>query len=77
MQTLKEMNKKLLNDKESTFDKLKSQIDQLSSCNNAESKEGLKTVQELERQVESLIKSIGRAEILIEEKEKTIGTLAI
>ena len=72
MHTLKNVNKKLLADKNKTIDKLKNQFDQTPSLSKSQYTEGLKNVYNLEQQINSLVKSITRAENMIEEKDKLL-----
>lgn len=77
MHTLKDLNKKLLAEKDLTIDKLKNHFDSVSLLTRSDNKEGFKTAVELEQQINSLIKTVSRAEGLIEEKDKSIGKLIL
>lgn len=70
--TLKEKNKKLLKEKDITINKLKNHIDLVSSWSNYDNSEGLRTVHTLEQQINSLVKSITRAENIILEKDSNL-----
>lgn len=73
MNTLKNMNKKLLTEKESTIGKLKHHADQVSLLTRSDNYEGKMNICELEQQVSSLVKAVNRAEGLIDEKDRTIS----
>ena len=75
MHTLKNIDKKLLEGKNSVIDKLKNQFDHTSNLSKSEYTEGLKNVYNLEQQINSLVKSIARCETIIEEKDNLISML--
>ena len=55
MHTLNNKNKKLLAEKEFTLDKLKNQFEHVSVLTKSEKTEGMKTVYNLEQQINSLV----------------------
>ena len=75
MHTLKDLNKKLLAEKDLTIDKLKNHFDSISLFTRSDNKEGIRTAVELEQQINSLIKSVSRAEGLLEERDNSIGKI--
>lgn len=75
MNTLKCINRKLLIDKDLTLDKLRNQFDNASIMSKSQHTEGMKTIYDLEKQIDSLVRSITRAECIIEDKDSIISNL--
>lgn len=76
MHTLNDKSKKLLVDKDVNLSKLKHQIDKVSAISRSDHLAGLQTVHTLEQQINSLIKSVNRAERLLDDKDNQIGIFA-
>lgn len=77
MNTLKCINRKLLIDKDLTLDKLRNQFDSVSVMSKSQHTEGMRTIHDLEKQIDSLVRSITRAECIIEDKDSIISNLQV
>lgn len=64
----------MLNDQDSNIDHQRFKIEHVSNMAKSKDNQNMNTIHELEKQINGLIKSVSRAEAIIDDKEDTIGT---